>query len=161
MMSQEVEEHGTSKDDPKSSGKSLELVRLRETKVHHHHQSISRLVEDVRKVQIKVKKIRKYQEEARRMQAEQINQQKKLTEMIEQIQAAISVKTADDSMKIRLTSGRMLETSVLGIRCKKECPSSSFNDVDKIEGANMDGVDISSQFDQNDQGKEEEEIKKG
>ena len=76
-MNQEVEEHGTSKEDPKSSGKSLELVRLRETKVHHHHhhhyhQSISRLVEDVKKGQDKVQKIRKDQEEARRMQAEQI-----------------------------------------------------------------------------------------
>ena len=66
-MNQEVEEHGTSKEDPKSSEKSLELVR--DTKVHHHHhhhhhQSISRLVEDVRKGQDKVQKIRKNQEEA-------------------------------------------------------------------------------------------------
>ena len=88
------------------------------------------------------------------MQAEQIDQQSKLAGLMEQIQAAMSVKTADDSMKIWLTSGRMLETSVLGIHCKKKCPSSSFNDVDKIEEANMDGVDISSWFDQNDQGKE-------
>ena len=65
-------------------------------------------------------------------------------------------------MKIWLTSGKTLETSVLGIRCKKECPSSSFNDVDgdEIEEANMDGVDTSSQFDRNDQGEEEDEIKK-
>ena len=55
MMSQEVEEHGTSKEDPKLSDKSLELVRSRETKVHHHHhQSISRLVEDVKKGQDEV-----------------------------------------------------------------------------------------------------------
>ena len=80
--------------------------------------------------------------------------------MMEQIQAAISVKKADDSTKILLTSGKTSETSVLGIRCKKECLSSSFNDVDEIEEANMDGVDISSRFDRNDQGKEEEEIKK-
>ena len=80
--------------------------------------------------------------------------------MIEQIQAAISVKTVDDSTKIWLTSCKTSETSVLEICCKKECPSSSFNDVDEIKEANMDGVDISSQFDQNDQGKEEEEIKK-
>ena len=84
-MNQEVEEHETSKEDPKSSDKSLELAR--ETKIHHHHhhhhhQSISRLVEDIKKGQDKVEKIRKDQEEARRMQAEQINQQKKLTEKI-------------------------------------------------------------------------------
>ena len=68
MMSQEVEEHGTSKEDPKLSGKLLELVRPRETKVHHHHHhhhhhSISRLVEDVKKGQDEVQKIRKDQEE--------------------------------------------------------------------------------------------------
>ena len=78
------------------------------------------------------------------MQAEQINQ---LTEMIEQIQAAISVKKADDSIKIWLTSGKMLETSVLGIHWKRECLSSSFNDIDEIEEANIDDVDISSPFD--------------
>ena len=43
---------------------------------------------------------------------------------------------------------------------QERIPSSSFNDVDgdKIEEANMDGVDTSSQFDQNDQGDDEEEI---
>ena len=87
MMSQEVEKHGTSKEDSKSSGSSLESGSLRETRVYHHHhhlhhQSISRLVEDIKKGQDKVEKIRKDQEEARRMQAEQINQQKKLTEKI-------------------------------------------------------------------------------
>ena len=97
MMGQEVEGHGTSKEDPKLSGKSLESVRPGETRVHHdhHHQSISRLVEDVKKGQDEVRKIRKDQEETCRMHAEQVKQQKKLTEMMEQIQAAISVKKVD------------------------------------------------------------------
>ena len=43
----------------------------------------------------------------------------------------------------------------MGIRCKKEYPSSSFNDVDEIKEDTMDGV--SSRFDQ---GKEEEDFKK-
>ena len=48
------------------------------------------------------------------------------------------------------------------ISAKKVCPSPSFNDVDgdEIEEANMDGVDIPSQLNRNDQGKEEEKIKK-
>ena len=59
-----------------------------------------------------------------------------------------------------MTSGKMLETSDLGICCKKECPSSSFNDVDgdEIVKANMDGDDTPSQSNQNDQEEEEEEI---
>ena len=105
MMSQEVEKHGASKEGSNSSGSSLDLGSLRETRVHHHHhhhhhQSISKLVEDIRKGQDEVQKIRKDLEKAQIMQAEQIDQQRKLMGMMEQIQAAMSVFIADDSMKI-------------------------------------------------------------
>ena len=67
------------------------------------------------------------------MQVEQTEQQMRLTGLMQQIQVAISVKTPDKCMKIRLANNESLETSVLGIHCKKEYPSSSFNDVDEIK----------------------------
>ena len=77
------------------------------------------------------------------MQAEQVCQQKKLTGMMELVQAAITV---DDSMKIRLAND---ESS------KKECSSSGFiNASDLKEDSFNDG---SSGFNQ---GKEDEKFKK-
>ena len=90
MMSQEVEKHGTFKEDSKSSGSSLESGGLGETRIHHHHhhhhhQSISKLIDDVIRGQDEVQKIMKDLEEARAVQAEQVCQQKKLTGMMEQV----------------------------------------------------------------------------
>ena len=94
------------------------------------------------------------------MHAEQLEQQKKLTEIMVQMQAAISAKKVGDSTKTLLASSKTSKTSVPGIRHREMCPSPSLNDVDgdEIEEDNMNGDDTPSQFDQNNQREEEEEI---
>ena len=101
------------------------------------------LIDDVRWGQDEVQKIRKDLEEAQAVQAEQVCQQKKLTGMMELVQAAITV---DDSMKIRLAND---ESS------KKECSSSGFINVSDVKEVNFN--DGSSGFNQ---GKEEERFKR-
>ena len=100
IMSQEVGKYETSKEDSKFSGGRGE-TRVHHHHHHHHHRSISKLIDDVRRWQDEVRKIRKDLEEARAVQAEQVCQQKKLTGMMELVQAAITV---DDSMKIQLAN---------------------------------------------------------
>ena len=71
-MNQESEGHGSLKEVPKLSGKSLEAVRSKDIKVPPpppEDQSISRLVKDVKRSQDEVRKIGKDQEETRKMNA--------------------------------------------------------------------------------------------
>ena len=75
------------------------------------------MIDDVRMGQDEVPKIRKDLEEARAVQNKHFCQQKKLTGMMELVQAAITV---DDSMKIRLANDEL---------SKKECSSSGFINI--------------------------------
>ena len=96
ILSPEVGKYETSKEDSKFLGSRGE-TRVHHHHHHHHHQSISKLIDDVRRGQDEVRKIRKDLEEAQAVQSEQVCQQKKLTGMMELVQAAITI---DDSMKI-------------------------------------------------------------
>ena len=94
-MNQEGEGHGTLKEVPILSDKSLELFRSKEIKVPHpppEDQSISHLVKDVKQSQDGVQKIRKDQEETHKLHAEQLEQQKRLAEIMVQMQDTISAK---------------------------------------------------------------------
>ena len=95
------------------------------------------------------------------MHAEQLEQQKRLAEIMVQMQDTISANKMGNSMKTLLASGNSSKTSVLEIRHREVCPSPSLIDVDgdEMEETNMDGNDIPSPFDQNDQREEEEEFK--
>ena len=87
------------------------------------------------------------------MHAEQRDQQKRLAEIMVQMQDTISANKMGNSTKTLLASGNSSETSVLGIRRREVCRSQSLNDVDgdEMEETNMDGNDTPSQFGQNDE----------
>ena len=94
-MNQESEGHGSLKEVPRLSGKSLEVVRSKDIKAlppPPGDQNILRLVKDVKRGQDEVRKIKKDQEETRKLHAEQLKQQKKLAELMVQIQDTISAK---------------------------------------------------------------------
>ena len=94
-MNQEGEGHGTLKEVPILSDKSLELFRSKEIKVPHpppEDQSISHLVKDVKQSQDGIQKIRKDQEDTHKLHAEQLEQQKRLAEIMVQMQDTISEK---------------------------------------------------------------------
>ena len=108
-MSQEVEGHGTFKEDPKLSGKLLESVRPKEIKVQPpppEDQSISRLVKYFKQSHDKVWKLRKDQEETRKMHAEHLEQQKRLAKIMVPMQDTISANMMDNSTKTLLASGK-------------------------------------------------------
>ena len=94
-MNQESKGHGSLKDVPGLFGKSLEVVRSKDVKSlppSSGDQSILHLVKDVKYGQDKVQKIRKDQEESRKLHAEQLKQQKKLADLMVQMQDTISAK---------------------------------------------------------------------
>ena len=94
-MNQEKEGHGSLKEVPKLSGKSLEAVKSKDIKVPPPppgYQSILRLVKDIKQGQDEVWKIKKDQEETRKLHAEQLEQQKRLAELMVQMQDTISAK---------------------------------------------------------------------
>ena len=76
------------------------------------------------------------------MHAEQLEQQKKLAEIMVQMQDTIPAKKGN-STKALLVSGNSSETSVLGIHHREVCLSTSLNDADgdTMEESKMDGDD--------------------
>ena len=155
-MDQESEGHGSLKEVPRLSGKSLEVVRSKDIKAlppPPGDQNILRLVKDVKQGQDEVRKIKKDQEETRKLHAEQLEQQKKLAELMVQIQDTISAKKVGNSTKALLSSGNLSETSVFGIHHREACSSPSLNNADGDELVEASLDDNSSQFIQ----REEEE----
>ena len=157
-MDQESEGHGSLKEVPRLSGKSLEVARSKDVKAPpppSGDQSILRLVKDVKRGQDEVRKIRKDQEESQKLYAEQLKQQKKLADLMVQMQDTISAKKVGNLTEALLSSGNLSETLVFGIRHREVCLSPTLNnaDGDELEEANLD--DDSSQFIQR---KEEEDF---